>query len=286
MHATLLVGKSSLKLRLAMTMSTLMILVLIGAAKAQTLLARPLLGRELLQADPNVVRKLCTAPGFEQKTCTFADKAEEDATAPCLYCGTIARILPRQLPAELEGHHTYNQFGIKMFSLTCKGPVVVRSVFKMHEGYPLTKEPDWLGTNCTNAGMVHLSDKPTAEGGTASAVIRCELQLPASGGSEVERALKSKEVKCWQCGRCSNGQGCPSNYGVWYSDTFTTVANGCNMPSTGVYDGHRVGFNINPKTKALLAKFEVCNSPGCFDAAYEQAKQKAAKQCIKAKCTE
>jgi len=196
------------------------------------------------------------------------------------------RFMPDQLPAELEGHLTYYQQGFKVLSLTCKGPVVVRGVFKVHEGYNTTKQPTWAGINCTNTGLVQLSDQPAAEGGNASAVIRCELQLPATGGSEVERALKSKEVKCWQCGRCSQGQGCPSNYGVWYSDTFTTGAQGCDFMPRNVYEAHKVGFVINPKTKVLLAKFEACNSPGCFDAAYEQAKQWTAKSCVNAKCAE
>lgn len=46
----------------------------------------------------------------------------------------------------------------------------------------------------------------------------------------------------------------------------------------------RAGININPYTTVKLAKFEVCNGPGCFDAAYEQRQMKDAKPCIKGVC--
>lgn len=43
-------------------------------------------------------------------------------------------------------------------------------------------------------------------------------------------------------------------------------------------------MNINPGTKILLAKFEVCNGPSCYDRAYEAAKLKGAKRCVKGIC--
>jgi hypothetical protein len=165
------------------------------------------------------------------------------------------RFLPSELPAEIEGRDTYYQMGVKILSLTCKGPVVVRSVFKMHNGSDIS----YAGTNCSTV----------SGSGNDSAVIRCELQLPATGGIEAERALHGKEVRCWQCGLCSEGKGCPNRYGVWYSDTFTTVGKGCDLTS---YDARTLGFFINPDTNVLLAEFEACNTPGCFNASYEQSR--------------
>jgi hypothetical protein len=148
----------------------------------------------------------------------------------------------------------------------------------MSEEPEIEKEAGWAGTDCTNAALVHID-----EGGRdASDIVRCESELPSEG--EAERAVKAKEGKCWTCGRCSSGTGCPSDKGKWYSDSYTTVATGCDFDESKGYAMHRVGFNINPGTRIELAKFEVCNSPGCFDAAYEQQKLKTAKTCEKAKC--
>lgn len=192
------------------------------------------------------------------------------------------RLLPDELPAELEGHDTYFQYGVKVLSLACKGPLVVRSVFKVHEGMNLS----YAGTNCSNAGLEDLGG-----GGNRSVVTRCELQLPETGGNETERALHAKEGRCWQCGLCSNGKGCPNRSGVWCSDSFTTVASGCDFApkddsSHNEYAAHKVGFFINPHTKVLLAKFKACNNPGCCNATYEQEKQRTAKTCELGTCAE
>jgi hypothetical protein len=41
---------------------------------------------------------------------------------------------------------------------------------------------------------------------------------------------------------------------------------------------------LNPQINALVTKFEICQNPGCFDPAYEAAKLKGAKRCVKGKC--
>lgn len=42
--------------------------------------------------------------------------------------------------------------------------------------------------------------------------------------------------------------------------------------------------SVNPDTRTLLAKFEACNNPGCFDAKYEAAKQAKALRCVSGEC--
>lgn len=260
-----------------------------GVVKAQDPAFLAQLDKQLAadkQEDGRSAKQFCSSPDFRKMTCGFASDAEVEATIKkqCPLCGTLYRNLPDKLPAEVTGVDRYNQWGIRLISLACKGPVVVRSVFKILEEPPVKQQPGWEGTNCTNSALVQVDDKSVSEGGQASEVVRCELQLGTSGGSEVERALAAKEGRCWQCGLCSTGKGCPSNKGTWYSDTYTTVARGCSFDPQQGYEYHRSGININPFTKILLAKYEVCNSPGCFNAEAEQAKIKAAKACVKGKC--
>lgn len=221
--------------------------------------------------------------------CGFASDAEVEATIKeqCPYCGTVWRYLPDKLPAEVEGVDRYNQWGAELSSLACQGPVVVRSVFKILDE-PTSTLADAIkqgydGNNCTNSRLLLVDDDEVEKGGDASKVIRCELKLLSTGGSETERALKAKESRCWQCDLCRDDLGCPTGIGKWYSDSFTTKARGCPKEGEG-YDYHQAGININPRTKILLAKFEVCSDPGCFDPAYEKAKQQAAKPCVKGKC--
>lgn len=149
------------------------------------------------------------------------------------------------------------------------------------------------GTDCTGVNLVNLEYidehdySRKTENGSASPIIRCELELPTTGGSEVERASQGKETKCYKCGGCSANKfpaGCPSDVGKWYSETYTTVARGCDFDPKVGYKAHMVGLHISLYIKILLAKFEVCNHPGCFDLKYEQAKQSAAKACVKGKC--
>jgi len=242
----------------------------------------------IFHADGAAAKQFCSSPDFRKLTCGLVSKAEGDATTKnqCPLCGNAYRGLPDKLPAEVAGVDRYYQFGVDVISLACKGPVVVRSVFKMLQEPAVRQQAGRQGTDCANVYIDHLTDKLVSKGGQASPVVRCELQLPATGGTEAERALAAKEGKCWLCGRCSEGLGCPSKKGVWYSDSYTTVAQGCSFNALKGYQAHRVGMIINPGTKFLLAKFEVCNSAGCFDAEAEQAKFKAAKPCTKAKCAE
>jgi hypothetical protein len=74
---------------------------------------------------------------------------------------------------------------------------------------------------------------------------------------------------------------------VWASGTVTAIPLqflGCDFNPAKGYDMYRAGININPHTTITLVKFEVCNSPGCFDAAYEQQKLRDAKPCLKGVC--
>lgn len=199
---------------------------------------------------------------------------------------------PLKLPTTLATYKDiYDYVPIQVISLACKGHVAVRTVFKFISAIPVdfikanNKTGRLQGADCTPSRLGYIDDTPITEGGDASAIVRCELQLPVGSGSEVDRALRSKEVNCRLCGKCPDGFGCPAKPGVWYSDSYMTKAAGCDFdPSKGYY-AHRVGMIINPETKVLLAKFEVCGSPGCFNQAYEAAKLKSAKPCYQGRCT-
>lgn len=197
----------------------------------------------------------------------------------CPLCGNAYTTLPSKLPAEVTGVGRGTETGVEVISLACKGPVVVRSVFKILEQRPLTSAE---GINCTFVRLdpwrVEALWQPT------SPLVRCELELPSSGGTEAERALKAREASCWICGTCPEGKGCPNQAGKWYSDSYTTVARGCDINATEGYEAPRTGIEMDRGTKFLLAKFEVCNSAACFNPAAESAKQKAAKACINGKC--
>jgi hypothetical protein len=243
--------------------------------------------------DGPLAKQFCTSPGFKDLKCGLASEAEQAATLKhqCPACGVIFRKLPTALPAEVSGVDQYDhgQFAVAPISLACQGPVVVRSVFKMLDEPPLDKQAGWAA-DCINSAwrpnaLMHVDEAPDI-GRNATYMVRCDLELPSSGGSEAERAMRGKEVKCWTCNRCLQGTNtaCPSAKGRWYSDSYTTVARGCDFVESNGYVMHRVGFHINPRTKIQLAKFEVCNSAGCFDAAYEQQKLDAAKACVNASC--
>jgi hypothetical protein len=234
------------------------------------------------QDDSQLAKQFCTSPAFKQLKCGFASEAEQTATLKnqCALCGTLFRVFPEKLPAEMTGVDRYNQWAVRPISLACNGPFVVRSVFKVLEEPPL---PAGAGPNCTSTSLVHVDESP-AYGRNASRIVRCELEPPSSGGSETERALNSKEARCWICGRCTEGKGCPNRKGVWYSDSYITAGQGCGLHQQKGYIMHRAGLNINPATKVLVAKFEVCNTPGCLNAKAEQAKLNSAKSCDKGKC--
>jgi hypothetical protein len=111
------------------------------------------------------------------------------------------------------------------------------------------------------------------EYGNAS-VTRCALQLPNDGGSEAERAARATEVNCTHCTRISEGGGCPSQLGAWYSDSLTTNATGCgSVLATGSYEPQIPIIVVNPQSEFELAKFEVCDKPPCYNATYEAEKQ-------------
>lgn len=232
--------------------------------------------------DAAAAKQFCASPDFKKLTCGLVSDAENKATLQnqCALCGTLYSGLPTSLPVEVSGVDRYNQQWVRPISLACQGRVVVRSVFKMLQEPEVIKQADWDGTDCTNSALEHIDEA----GRDATPVVRCELELPAGAGSEAERAVKAKESKCWLCGLCSRGKGCPSGKGKWYSDSYTTTATGCNLDPSKGHVLHRAGFNINPRTKILLAKFEVCNSASCFDPAYEQQKLKSARECIKGVC--
>jgi hypothetical protein len=134
------------------------------------------------------------------------------------------------------------------------------------------------GTDCSSVRL------ESGDGsGSESPSVRCELELPSTGRSE--EAVIAKEGKCWTCRSCRDGKGgCPRVVGKWYSDSYTSVATGCDFDAQKGHSFHRAGMSVGAGVKILLAKVEVCNSPGCFDAAYEQRKQQAAKPCVKGKC--
>lgn len=239
-------------------------------------------GTRLQAQDPYYarVKAFCAAPDFRKLSCGFAGAAEQNLKSSCWICGTAYRRLHGGLPAEVEGHHTYNQFIVEALSLACQGPVLVRSVFKMLEEPAVDKSAEGLqGTDCTNFALINEGDKH------ASNTVRCELELAPSGGSEADRALTAKEKKCWMCGRCNKGFGCPSGKGMWYSDSYTTAAKGCSgLDPAQAWNPRSAEININPKTKVLLAKFEACSPGSCFDPAYEQQKKQSARQCVKGVC--
>jgi NAD-dependent dihydropyrimidine dehydrogenase PreA subunit len=170
-----------------------------------------------------------------------------------------------------------SETGVEVISLACKGPVVVRSVFKVLEQPTLNPSE---GSNCT---FTVLDSMGMANDLSTSPVVRCELELPSTGGTEEQRALVAREGTCWVCGFCPK-KGCPNQIGRWYSDSCTTVARGCDINEQEGYTAQRTGIEISLLTKLMLAKFEVCSSAECFNPAAEQAKQRAARACVQGKC--
>jgi hypothetical protein len=236
--------------------------------------------------DAKDARAFCATPSFKQLPCGFTSLAEEQATArsQCLYCGSVYIVAPSQLPATIATESPYRQMAVRAISLACSGRVVVRSVFKITEQPPLNV-PGVLGTGCTNFRLHNgFNVFPGSDNPGAAPVIRCELQLPGGPGSEAERALRSKEVNCYRCELCSDGKGCPSKAGVWYSDSHIRTVPGCSFDANRGYMPPTAEIALGAGVKVLLAKFEVCNSASCFNQSYEDAKAKSAKSCIKGKC--
>jgi hypothetical protein len=105
--------------------------------------------------------------------------------------------------------------------------------------------------------------KPDLPSSYVSPVRRCKLQLPphdkraangATSKSEVDAALRSKEVDCTykdDFGKLKAGQ--------WYSDTFTFDFGGCSAvtKAKATYDPVIPYVTHNSGPSFLLAKFEV-----------------------------
>jgi hypothetical protein len=69
-------------------------------------------------------------------------------------------------------------------------------------------------------------------------------------------------------------------------NSFVVDLGGCGASPAALarYGDGRAVLILNKGMKALLAKFEVCQAPGCFDPAYEAAKLRGAKRCVNGKC--
>jgi hypothetical protein len=68
--------------------------------------------------------------------------------------------------------------------------------------------------------------------------------------------------------------------------SFVVELGGCGASPAALanYGSGVATLIVNPGVKVLLAKFEICQRPGCFDPAYEAAKLRGAKRCVKGKC--
>jgi hypothetical protein len=162
----------------------------------------------------------------------------------------------------------------QIVSLACRpGMLVTRVVYKMlTEGY----DGVILGTggipSYAEVKGKYMEYEPSSY---VSPVRRCKLQLPphdkraakdATSKSEVDAALRSKEVDCkhaYMFGKLKAGQ--------WYSDTATFDFGGCSTVTKAAEKGrnqHWANYNAdydhavpsvvhNPGVAFLLAKFEV-----------------------------
>jgi hypothetical protein len=178
------------------------------------------------------------------------------------YTGTANHQMPA-MPTELE-HPYYPVFYKAPIALACQGKTLVRSVFKM------VKQP-FAEQVCAGIHLLSGSDL----------LVRCLLELPSGAGSENERATKAKEVKCWRCQECDDksNTGCPSVQGAWYSDTYITQAEGCGFDRSKGWSFQMAEMWVKSRHTALVVKFEVCNDPGCFNQAHEEAKLANALTC-------
>lgn len=230
-------------------------------------------------------------PDVKSQTCRFATFNE--TTKLCPHCGGGSRWWgwPKP-PMEVDNDRPYDATAWKLFSLACQGPVVVWSTFTILDQPPTTPEEaktnGWDGTNCTLArlkpmGNQALDNNDDTSTRKASSLIRCELDLPGDV-TDAERAVQAKTTKCWTCGLCSEGQGCPSELNTWYYDTYTTEAQGCGFEAQKGASLDVAGMQLQGNTKIFLADFRLCNSPGCVDFEVESQKHQDAKKCINGKC--
>jgi hypothetical protein len=203
--------------------------------------------------------------------------AELQATAStqCVLCGTAYAGLPDALPAKISGDRNYYQYWINAASLACKGRVVVRSVFKVLK----SSDPR---QGCAGVYLNQLDDD--GPGSNPSPVVRCEIDLPGGKEPEAQRALRTKEGRCFLCTRCSDGGGCPYVVGRWYTDSYTTTLKGCDFDASKGYTPYRASLLVNSGDEVMLAKLEVCNGGSCFNPGSEAAKLKRATRCKKGVC--
>jgi hypothetical protein len=116
-------------------------------------------------------------------------------------CGTIwcCNAGRASLPRTYQWQSNVYALAYGLPSLACQGKAVVRSVFKQNN-------MAWNRPGCADFRLrADFGDTL----GKATEVVRCELALPSGGGSETERALRSKEVNCRICNACGDG-GCGS----------------------------------------------------------------------------
>lgn len=95
----------------------------------------------------------------------------------------------------------YNEARVYV-SMACSGKFIVRMVFKVLK-QPAISNPAWK--DCAFSRLT-----PDNYESSATPLVRCELELPPGPGSEDARAVKAKEKRCYICGYCSRGGGCPS----------------------------------------------------------------------------
>jgi hypothetical protein len=89
-------------------------------------------------------------------------------------------------------------------SMACNNRFIVRMVHKV------LQKPD--GSEKRDCAQHKLM--PGTFESSASPLVRCELELPSGPGSEDARAVRAKEKRCYICGYCSRGSGCPSTVSV------------------------------------------------------------------------
>jgi hypothetical protein len=229
-----------------------------------------------------IIQAYCKSPAAAKRTCGWAADQERAVLAsggvklqprglvlPGAKAGSGGIVLPTEWKGCTSCPGTSANDLIMLPSLACSGPAIVRTVFKVKNpgGGPIDIQL-WAG-----------------QGPPAGRIVRCELQLPPGPpATEVQRALASKEINCVACGYRMGG--CLSKPGVWYSDSTQLNLSGCKAPKDAAKSFE---YNIDPdngnglptihvagEASILLAKFEVCNDPGCYNPVLEAKKLQAA----------
>lgn len=119
----------------------------------------------------------------------------------------------------------------------------------------------------------------------ASPVVRCYLDVDKATATAAQ-ALAAAEKRCFVCApNTDDANGCPSEEGAWFSDSFTLTVEGCTHEGgKAVPYPEFVEMVFTPGWRALVAKVEVCKAFGCFDSEYEAQKVKQAKPCTVKDC--